>query len=64
MSTACAAVVCAVVPPIIASRPIYGRVRVLDTQDLFTGIARGHIKLNVRAKTDYMKYATTAAHIS
>ena len=62
MSTACAAVVCTVVPPVIASRPICRRVRVLDTQDISTGIAWGHIKLNVPAKI-YMKHATTAAHI-
>ena len=34
LSTAYAAGMCAAVPPIISSRPIYRRVRVLDTQDL------------------------------
>ena len=60
--TACVVVVTAVVPPVIASRPIYRRVRVLDTQNHSTGLFRGHIKLKAILKIDYMKmkHATTS----
>ena len=51
---------CALVPPVIASRPIYRQARVLDTQDLSTGIVWGHIKVQVLPKIDNMKHATTS----
>ena len=41
------------VPPVIASRPIYRRVRILDTQDLPKGIVWVQIKLNVLPKVYY-----------
>ena len=49
-------------PPVIVSRPIYRRVRVLDTQDLPEGNFWVHIKLNVPPKIYYMKHATTIDH--
>ena len=42
LSTACAAMVCAVVPPVIASRPTYRQVRVLENQNLSRRILETH----------------------
>lgn len=54
-----AAVVCAAVRPVMASRPILRRVRVFDTQGLSRHSSGAHRKLNVPPTIDYTKHATT-----
>ena len=62
LSAACAPMVCAVVPPAVASGPINRGVRVLDYQGFSTGFFGGHILLKVPSRIDYMKHATTSDH--
>ena len=54
--------VCAGVLPVVASRPIYRKVRILDNRDLSTGILLGALNLSMPPRIDYMNHATASSH--